>query len=64
LLGCGVVGFGGFFVMIITPAGNERPPGTPMGGGAVGFVCHGVSPVTGLSSVGLGVFHWHEGEMN
>jgi hypothetical protein len=27
LLGCGVVGFGGFFVM--------------MGGGAVGFVCHG-----------------------
>ena len=27
VLGCGVVGFGGFFVM--------------MGGGAVGFVCHG-----------------------
>jgi hypothetical protein len=38
VLGCGVVGFGGFFVM--------------MGGGAVGFVCHGGSPVTGLSGVG------------
>jgi hypothetical protein len=38
VLGCGVVGFGGFFVTV--------------GGGAVGFVCHGVSPVTGLSGVG------------
>jgi hypothetical protein len=37
-----VVGFGGFFVMVTTPAGKERPPGTPMGCGAVRFVCHGV----------------------
>jgi hypothetical protein len=33
VLGCGVVGFGGFFVV--------------GGCGAVSFVCHGVSPVTG-----------------
>jgi len=38
VLGCGVVGFGGFFVM--------------MGCGLVSFVCHGGSPVTGLSGVG------------
>jgi hypothetical protein len=42
VLGGGVVGFGGFFVMVTTPAGKERPPGTPMGCGAVRFVCHGV----------------------
>jgi len=52
VIGGFVVGAGGFFVMMSTPAGNEHPPGTPMGGGAVGFVCHGVSPVTGLSGVG------------
>jgi hypothetical protein len=28
---------------------GQRTPGTPMGGGSVGFVCHEVSPVTGLS---------------
>jgi hypothetical protein len=33
VLGCGVVGLGGFFVV--------------GGCGAVGFVCHGRSPVTG-----------------
>ncbi len=33
VLGCGVVGFGGFFVVGC--------------GGAVSFVCHGRSPVTG-----------------
>ena len=38
VLGCGVVGFGGFFVV--------------GGGGAVGFVCHGGSPVTGIVRCG------------
>jgi hypothetical protein len=33
VLGCGVVGLGGFFVV--------------GGCGAVGFVCHGGAPVTG-----------------
>lgn len=49
VVGSGVVGFGGFFVM--------------MGGGAVGFVCHGnlqCPDCPGWEMLGPGMFHRYE----